>query len=498
MKKLGFLLLLLTFFAASAFPSTGYAAEKKVTQPKLYLNGTLMETPIPAQIMNKFTMIPIIMAEQLGYEVLWDGDARTVTVNKDGVSILLAINSDIALVNGKEVKLDVPATIVNWRTMVPLRFIGEQIGVTFYWDAPTESVHMYTPKPVPESFITGIRYEEGAIKLLFTEEGSPVPSAFALNNPSRIVIDLPHTKFASESELQVDPIKNSGAISVEGNSVLTAIRYAYFKDNPYTVRVVLDLSQSLGYTLNQAGNEITIALDEPTGEPPVDGQPGQEPPAGEEPGGEVPSGEEPSGEEPTGEEPAGEEPPVEQPPVTNPGGKVYTIVIDAGHGGKDPGASGISGTKEKDFNLAMALRLKALLDKEPQIKVHLTRSDDTFVELDDRAKIANNLKADLFISIHGNAINNATVSGTETYYYSEAGKAFAAIVHKHLVQATGLPDRKIRQAGFVVIKKTAMPAILLESGYLTNAKDEKVLWDEAARDRIAQSIVAGIKEYLKL
>jgi N-acetylmuramoyl-L-alanine amidase len=181
-----------------------------------------------------------------------------------------------------------------------------------------------------------------------------------------------------------------------------------------------------------------------------------------------------------------------------PGTGVFKVVLDAGHGGKDPGAYSVNGRHEKEYNLAITLKIKALLDKEPKIKPYLTRSVDTFVELNDRAKIANDLNADMFISFHANSASNGTVSGSETYYNRDNSKSLADIIHKHLIAGTGLADRKVRQAGFVVIKKTTMPAVLLEAGYLSNANDSSILFSDAKQNKIAAEIVAGIKEYFNL
>lgn len=172
------------------------------------------------------------------------------------------------------------------------------------------------------------------------------------------------------------------------------------------------------------------------------------------------------------------------------------VVLDAGHGAKDSGAVGVTGKYEKNFNLAIVLKTAALLKKESNIDVVLTRSDDTFLELKDRAAMANNLKADLFISVHANSSASSAASGTETYYQREASKALAKVMHKYLVEATGLSDRGVRYGNFHVIRETKMPAVLLEVGYLSNKKDETLLFTEALQNKVAASIVSGIKEYL--
>lgn len=177
----------------------------------------------------------------------------------------------------------------------------------------------------------------------------------------------------------------------------------------------------------------------------------------------------------------------------------YIIVIDPGHGGKDGGAIGASGQLEKDFTLQLSMKVKQLLEEEVHIGVHMTRTDDSFISSVDRerAQIANELGADLFISIHGNTFNDSSVSGTESYYYDDGSHLFATVMHRAVVRATGFRDRGVRVENYFVLKETDMPAVLLEVGYLTNAVEEKKMWDEAFQEEVAAAIVAGIKEYLE-
>lgn len=145
----------------------------------------------------------------------------------------------------------------------------------------------------------------------------------------------------------------------------------------------------------------------------------------------------------------------------------------------------------------MALKVQKLLANEKNIQVVMTRTTDTFLQLKERAKIANSLKADVFISIHANS-GPSTATGTETYYYHESDKALANALHKEIVKAMGLKDRGVRYGNFHVIRETTMPAALLEVGFLSNKNDEKKLFDSATQDRVAQAIVRGIKQYLKV
>ncbi len=178
---------------------------------------------------------------------------------------------------------------------------------------------------------------------------------------------------------------------------------------------------------------------------------------------------------------------------------IKTIVLDPGHGGKDPGARSISGKWEKDFNLSVVLKVQALLAGDERIKLVLTRDSDTFPSLDDRVNLANSLAADLFVSVHANSYSAAT-NGTETYYTREQSKEFASLMHSLVIPATGLKDNgfKRHSINLAVTTKTTMPAILLEIGYLSSKIDEPQLWTEALQDSVAAAIAAGIKQQLKL
>lgn len=170
------------------------------------------------------------------------------------------------------------------------------------------------------------------------------------------------------------------------------------------------------------------------------------------------------------------------------------IALDAGHGGKDPGALGPSNTKEKDFALTMVQKVEQRLKKNKKVSTILTRDNDTFLELSERVSIAKKKKVDIFVSIHANSSNNVA-SGTETYYTREDSRALADIMHKHLIEATGLRDRKVKRESLQVTRETNMPAVLLEVGFINNPDDEKLLFDPAFQDRVADAIVAGIYEY---
>ena len=181
--------------------------------------------------------------------------------------------------------------------------------------------------------------------------------------------------------------------------------------------------------------------------------------------------------------------------------KQKLIVIDAGHGDEDPGSS-ISNVDEKDLNLQIALKLKSALEEEGY-EVMMTRSDDTYLTLTERAEFANEVEADLFISIHQNSyIDDSTVSGIEVYYNestkTESDEVLAQFIQTELVETTGARDRGIRAYDeLVVTRKTEMPAGLVELGYMTNKSELSLLQSDAYQYKLVTGMVNGINQFFE-
>jgi N-acetylmuramoyl-L-alanine amidase len=227
-------------------------------------------------------------------------------------------------------------------------------------------------------------------------------------------------------------------------------------------------------------------------------------------------------------------------------GPLKLIVLDAGHGGHDSGATGPTGLMEKDLVLDVTRRVAKLVAERMGLKVRLTRDNDHFVTLRDRTSIANRERADLFVSIHANAHRETATDGVETYFLSSEatdgaarqvaalengvvqleqppGRAsgqvdivkailwdlaqsefqtessrLAEVVHDSMTQSLRISNRGVKQAGFYVLGGAAMPAILLEIGFVTNPKEERRLKDTKYRDEIARAILAGLMEYKRV
>jgi len=221
--------------------------------------------------------------------------------------------------------------------------------------------------------------------------------------------------------------------------------------------------------------------------------------------------------------------------------RLDTVVLDAGHGGKDPGSRGKYGTKEKDVVLDITKRIGRLLEKNTRIKVIYTRDEDVFVPLIKRTKIANDADGKMFVSIHANSNNNRKVQGYETYLYSLAksddaievasrensviqfeekvsqykdlsgekmilatmaqsmflkeSEDLAAIIQMELDKKLTTPNRGVKQAGFYVLYGASMPNVLVEIGFISNPAEEKKMKQGEYRQMIAEAVYEGIKHF---
>jgi len=223
----------------------------------------------------------------------------------------------------------------------------------------------------------------------------------------------------------------------------------------------------------------------------------------------------------------------------------WIVVIDAGHGGKDPGTVGPK-AREKNINLAVALKTgKYIKENLKDVKVIYTRDDDTFIELDERAHVANRNKADIFISIHSNWISDKRVTGAETFVlgqskddanlqvamkensvityekdyqtkyegydpnsvesfiifslmqntYLKQSTEFASMIQNQFRERIGRRDRGVKQAGFLVLWKTTMPSVLVELGFVSNSEEERFLISEQGQDYLASAIYRAFRDY---
>ncbi|WP_413743786.1 N-acetylmuramoyl-L-alanine amidase [Synechococcus sp. MIT S9451] len=178
----------------------------------------------------------------------------------------------------------------------------------------------------------------------------------------------------------------------------------------------------------------------------------------------------------------------------------YRVVIDPGHGGPDPGAVGIRGLRETDVVLDVSLQVAQLLEAKG-VQVVMTRTAEVDVDLPPRVALANRVGASAFVSIHANAISMSRpeVNGIETFYFSDPRSArLAAHVQQQVLNVSpGSPNRGVRRGRFFVIRRTTMPSILVETGFVTGRLDSPRLANQGHRRRLSLAIATGILEYLR-
>ncbi|MET3207365.1 UNVERIFIED_CONTAM: N-acetylmuramoyl-L-alanine amidase [Paenibacillus sp. PvR008] len=469
MKKTNVLMFLSLLFLM-ILPIESHAA---ASQSKIILDGQELTLPDDVQvtIVNKNVMVPIrVVAENLKSQVEWDQKSRNVKIQQNSMMISLFVDQKEATVADKRVLLDVPPQILNNTVVVPLRFVSEQMGLTVSWNNKDKIVYLTNSSKNPtQSEEPPVGSEQDNIEsskhvneinfannqLVISMDGKVTPTISTLKNPDRIVIDLPNTSF--EDAFGLSGTRLMGKLDVNGDPNIAEIRYSLFNSHPDQVQIVIELMNSASIQFNHEfiADKLVIDIN-------VTGDNGTPAPSGDS--------------------------------------QRKVVVIDPGHGGSDPGTASITNKHEKDSNLALSLKVQALLLKEPEIEVVMTRDSDVYPTRTERVQLANQLNADVFVSIHGNSVLSAPqTTGTETYYYQRNNsKELANAIHKRLVKAMGLKDRGVKNGSLQVIRETKMAAVLLEVGFLSNSSDEKAMLSDTVQNEAAQAIVDGIKEYLEI
>jgi len=339
-----------------------------------------------------------------------------------------------------------------------------------------------------------------------------------LHNPERVVIEV-HNAILGKSSRQ----------RVSGGTVPQLFRIA--QSRPRVVTITLPRNQIIRYKAFSLADPDRLVIDlyqRPKDKIRQIGETSTTPPAAPL----TPLPTPPAIPSPTVTEPA-------RPLASKPAAPVKTIVIDPGHGGKDPGTIGRHGTTEKDVTLKIGLLLKDLLGTLPNTRVLMTRERDTFIELEDRAKFANGKEADLFISIHVNSHPHKGIRGLEIYHFGEAKDQRALevaarengtplnntgvgweylvadlLTSKKIEQSLELAwtakqamvsnlngrystiDHGVKTAPFYVLRFTTMPSILAEIAFMSNPAEEEQMRTQAFLSHIAESIFQGVKTYL--
>ena len=522
---------------------TGQYEETTVGTASLELDGEAVETDVDPFILDGRTLVPVrVISENLGADVSWDAATQQVTITTEEKIIVLTIGSSMALVDGEETELPdgVAASLVQVeggsRTMVPVRFISEQLGADVQWDADSRTVIITSAASAePAGTVLSITAQEDQIRI--ETDGA---ADFALTElDGRLVLDLPGM------ELDGDVIGWTGQLDLTGLAA-SDVRYSQY-DTGYdgydrVVRLVFDLKDGAAASdiaLEWDGDTLVCtlpAMDDPVAE--SESESGSESaseseiesesgPESESAYGDtavsqvlssvsatvLPSDLLPSDDdslisgELDGSGEAAESTHVPDyaddiPEVTilsdyDP--TQVSILLDAGHGGSDPGCQYYD-TDEKDLTLAMTFRLGSILESMGY-QVLYTRTDDSYVSLTDRTDMANTLGVTVFVSIHVNAYDDTEINGTETYYWTlgtAEEQQLATLVQEAVIDATGANDRGVKTANYWVTRATDMPAILVETGYLSNETEWENLTSADYQDRLAQGLADGIAAWLAL
>ena len=480
---------------------------------ELRVNGKKLTLPLAPIIFNDRALVPVReVFEALDSTVTYQEKTKCVDVEYDGNHISLYINTPIAYINGKKTTIPdnaVPKLInevgKDAKTMVPVRFISENLNMSVEFKDPVIYISntgtpepTSTPKPTAKPTTNPITTPKptsaptpsvtsNLTKISFTDSGNGVVttkaifsgnpgsvSGFILNNPTRLVIDIYNCNYLVNSAYAVD-INGISKIRVgfeDGRTRLVfdaeniSSAHAVMKNNTLTITTGTSGSATSKVTVDTSGQAATTPKPTtPTSTPtPVD---------------------------------------ISKIPYAEHSNSEKLIVIDAGHGGKDGGASGLlSGDTilEKNLTLSMAKKTAAILQSKGYT-VKLTRETDTYPTLQARADFANNSNAAIFVSLHINSVASAPeASGTEVFYaplnddnsYGVPSSTLATYLQNYLIANLGSVDRGVKTSNHLITRTAIMPSALVEVGFISNEAELKKMISDNYQQKVATAVSAGI------
>lgn len=535
MKKLLSILLIISIFSSFL---TSFASSPIM----LMFNGETLHSDVTPVIVNDRVLVPArVIFEKLGATVTWYASSKQITVEGSGVQISMVIGNKNAEVNGKLVNLDVPPAIIADRTMLPIRFVSEALGCSVDWQEKYQTVTVWSKTVTSDVMIKSIIASTSKAYDLISIDADKLssPTVSFYENPNRIVFDISKAKLTG----------NADELPLNGNFV-TSVRYAMHDE---FVRVVLDLSKDIddiSYQYLDDYGDISIKIS--SNEDCINYIGGQSPKVVLNDVSKISY--KGSDEdlvfcfEITGQSIAedslkindsnvekivvskissnnGElkvyakkdfifqtdggsvifktlgtvtENPTDNPTV-NPSVSGKLVVLDPGHGGKDPGALGYENgaivLNEKDANLDISLKTYEIL-KNHGVNVYITRNTDVFLELSERTDIANSKDAALFVSIHNNSIADTSISGSLVLYKTgdPIGEKLAKNILNSIINDVGMIGRNIRDGSeMYVIRCAKMPSVIVECAFVTNKSDRDNLKNGDFTQKLANAIASGIE-----
>lgn len=490
----------------------GAAHEYSGSVYKLMINGSYIETPFPPIVFNDYALVPIReVLESMGATVKYIDLSQQIFVDYNGTFIRMRINSSSADIN--ESTVEIPGGVTpklinlpghNAKTMVPVRFVSENLGFIVDFDGKNGIIKISPPKEKNTTVISGYKYYKVDDKTISIEIHSE-NEIYSFTDPiltanNVLYIDIPNAKFTNNGNNTI----NTGAVKnlrfgQHGDVTRAALDLASYKSH----KAVLSEDKKI-ITLSVTAGDVTLTPSPaPTDEPPSTQKPENTTPPQEssEPEASTPPSKNDEENNNSFTRPDTNEKDEDSEEIKQKKA-LKTVVLDAGHGGTDPGAHGVLEDKtynEKDINLDITLKVRKILEKKG-INVILTRDSDTYPTLTERADLANSEYAALFVSIHSNSATTPTANGFEVYYSelnnnSHTGissEKFADIVLDSIDDNIETRNRGTKTADHVVTRSCTMPAILIEVGFLSNKEELALMITDEFCDDFAKAIADGI------
>ncbi len=513
----------------------------------LKVNGEVVSSDVPVIVMSGRSMVPVrALFEKLGGTAAWNSSTQKMTVSYNGYSIVLTSNSKNAVINGKTYDMGVPAKKINERLMFPAAALKSQLNFNITLSGTEGALLIDTFGSLKNISLSN---SGGTDIVAISAERYKEYNITRLTDTNRLVIDLYNIK-APEKEVKIN----------EKGSFVNAIRYRAF--NSSTARVVLDMNGQQPYTVEEKDGQLVVVIQAPTyrnidysnnGDRTgfllddavlTDGMSvntqkyytGNYDETGKK---YTMTFDSSSADIGTGimniNDTYLNSVEITNDPITNKTSMTFNaktklfyevvtrndagntaitflkpaadneklVVIDPGHGGFESGA--VSGSiLEKNLNLDISLKLNSILKKNG-VKTYIIREDDSYVGIAERAFIANDLNATLFLCVHNNSTGSSTSNGTMTLYYPDprpgwslTGQQFANIIQGKLISSLKTKNLSIiKRPDLGVLRLTTMPAALAEVAFMSNKTDRNYLLSDAFRQKAAQALADAVMDALK-
>lgn len=425
----------------------------------LYMNGEIIDTYLmpPVQI-DGTTLVPVReVFEPLGAFVEWKEEEKKVYIDYEGKLLILEMDNKEAWINGAFIGLDMPAKIINNKIMVPLRFVSEQMGLDVQWIGETREIHI--EQPIKEEELPLIPDVEISNETQYEVEDN-IPEVLKLDNIEYLEGDKTLTIYPSEeidtNQVTIEDLYRQKQLVIDlGANYEEDFEEGKWDINQKTVKSITVVNDETTKLImdTQSIHTVNIIEDEDK----------------------------------------------LQMELVKPKEKYDQIImIDPGHGGYAPGTT-VNGVVEKDINLKQAIAAKEMIENNTDIKVYMTREDDTGVENRNRTLLANEIEADFFISMHNNYADRKDASGTEVFYYpseqDDRSQEIAKMIQNKIIMYGGIRDRGIKPGvDLIVLNTSQMPAVLIEGGFLSNEEDLVKLVSEDFTQLYAYAIYEAVVE----